>query len=232
MSRWTSPCYKSGSTQGVHKIKPEVAATPGVSWQSDYGLYARAIDTDNDPLNIETSNDKVYLAAWFEVRNDTGAAVSIRSQAYQTDTTLVLRETLPGSGKFALKIKTVKHGADNADQTQLSKPAINNEDGIPKFPVNPRDVVTVSTADSIATISVESSAPTFSSFLPSHNAYGRDDRPRFSAQVVDIGSGLAAKNIHFLLLIEEDGQADRGLVYTPNESGDVDEISGGFPSWH
>ena len=53
-----------------------------------------------NPLNIvgryqtgldKFTIDKVYLAAWFEVRNDTGAAVSIHSQAYQRDTTLVLR---------------------------------------------------------------------------------------------------------------------------------------------
>ena len=328
------PFYrKSDSTQDVHKIKPEVAAVPGVDWQNDYGLYARAIDlsdpgithqivyrsgltiyrgdndvvdsdiantyggsspddedsrrpthrltgrggsgrtnsddalivrvteaiggyvyytgsvtyvidhvrnervefsvsdatdTDNDPLNITTSNDKVYLAAWFEERNDTGSTVSVRSQAYQTDTALVLRETLPDSGKFALKIKAVRHGADNADQTQLSIPVANAEDGVPKLPVNPRDVVTMSTADSIGTISVESSAPTLTGFSPSHNTYGRDDRPRVSAQVTDAESGLTSKNIHVLFLIEEEGQADRGLVYTPSNSGDVDEISRGF----
>ena len=195
----------------------------------------RSIGAASDnPLNIsvgppnDESNDKVYLAAWFEERNDTGAAVSVRSQAYQADTTLVLRETLPDSGKFALKIGAVRHGENNADQTQLSMPVTNAADGIPKLPVNPRDVVTMSTADSIGTISVESSGPTFTGFSPSHNSYGRDDRPRVSAQVADTESGLASKNIHVLFLIEEEGQADRGLVYTPSESGDVDEISGGF----
>lgn len=336
------PFYKSGSTQGVHKIKPEVAAAPGVDWQTDYGLYASAIDLmpdvfpevvyrggltvyrgnnslvdsdiantyggaatddddqrrlaqrltgrgsssanrtnsddalivrvtrtgsqgivtgadyytgsptitytvdhvrneqvefrvsdatdpDNNPLNITDYRvDKVYLAAWFEERNDTGSAVSVRSQAYQADTTLVLRETLPDSGKFALKIRAVRYGADNADQTQLSMPVVNAEDEVPKLPVNPHDVVAMSSADSIATISVESSAPTFAGFSPSHNTYGRDDRPRVSAQVTDTESGLTLKNIHVLFLIEEEGQADRGLVYTPSESGDVDEISGGF----
>ena len=189
-----------------------------------------------NPLNIGDprienqiyAEDKIYLAAWFEERNDTGSTVSVRSQAYQTDTTLVLRETLPDSGKFALKIRAVKHGTDNADQTQLSMPITNTADGIPKLPVNPRDVVTMSTADSIGTISVESSGPTFASFSPSHNSYGRDDRPRVSAQVFDTESGLVSKNIHVLFLIEEEGQADRGLVYTPSVSGDVDEISGGF----
>ena len=190
--------------------------------------------TSDSPLNItfppevDESNDRVYLAAWFEERNDTGSAVSVRSQAYQTDTTLVLRETLPDSGKFALKIGAVRYGADNADQTQLSMPDTNAEDGVPKLPVNPRDVVTMSTADSIGTISVESSGPIFTGFSPSHNSYGSDDRPRVSAQVTDTESGLASKNIHVLFLIEEEGQADRGLVYTPSESGDVDEISGGF----
>lgn len=344
------PFYKSGSTQGVHKIKPEVAAAPGVDWQNDYGLYARAVElseyelllaggvayrggltiyrgdnyvvdsdiadtygsvsldnedsrrlarrltgregssspnrTDSEdalivrvaqtetggmitgadyytdsvtytvddvrdervelrvsgatlenPLNImgrfqtgldQFTIDKVYLAAWFEERNDTGSAVSVRSQAYQADTTLVLRETLPGSGKFALKIRAVRYGADNADQTQLSMPVVNAEDEVPKLPVNPHDVVAMSSADSIATVSVESSAPTFAGFSPSHNTYGRDDRPRVSAQVADTESGLTSKNIHVLFLIEEEGQADRGLVYTPSESGDVDEISGGF----
>ena len=190
-----------------------------------------------NPLNIvgryqtgldKFTIDKVYLAAWFEERNDTGAAVAVRSQAYQTDTTLVLRETLPDSGKFALKVGAVGYGTDSADQTQFSMPVTDAEDGVPKLPVNPRDVVAMSTADSIATISVESSAPTFTGFSPSHNSYGRDDRPRVSAQVADTESGLASKNIHVLFLIEEEGQADRGLVYTPSDSGDVDEISGGF----
>lgn len=335
------PFYKSGSSQHVHKIKPEVVDTASVvaDWQNDYGLYASAIElsnvelliardvvyrngltiytgtndvvksaiattyggttpnddrgrpaqrltgrgfssnnrtnsddalivrvtqtgtggmvtgadyytgsitdtvdhvrnervefrvsgaTETNPLNINSPPDQIYLAAWFEERNDTGAAVSVRSQAYQTDTTLVLRETLPDSGMFALKIGAVRYGVDNADQTQLSMPVTNSEDGVPRLPVNPRDVVTMSTADSIGTIRVESSGPTFASFSPSHNSYGRDDRPRVSAQVADTESGLTSKNIHVLFLIEEEGQADRGLVYTPSESGDVDEISGGF----
>ena len=349
------PFYKSDLTQGVHKIKPEVASAPGVDWQNDYGLYASAVElsdigllmsgdvalrggltiyrgnnivvdndiaathgviapgdddigrpahrltgragsgsnnrTDSDdalivrvtetrgagaprpgeagyytgtvtdavdhvrnervemrvsdatvqnplsivgPRNIGTNEnplfaeDKVYLAAWFEERNDTGSAVAVRSQAYQTDTTLVLRETLPDSGKFALKIRAVKHGTDNAEQTQLSMPVINAADEIPRLPVNPRDVVTASTADSIGTISVESSAPTFAGFSPSHNSYGRDDRPRVSAQVIDTESGIASENIHILFLIEEEGGTERGLVYTPSRSGDVDEISSGF----
>ncbi len=341
------PFYQSGSTQGVHKIKPEVAAAPGVDWPDDYGLYASAVElseyelllagvvayrggltiyrgdnyvvdsdiantygtapdnddgrrlarrltgregssspnrtdsedalivrvaqtetggmiagadyytgpvtytvddvrdervelrvsgaTSDNPLNImgrfgsepDLTIDKVYLAAWFEERNDTGSTVSVRSQAYQTDTTLVLRETLPDSGKFALKINAVRHGADNADQTQLLRPVTNAKDEF-LLPVNPHDVVALSTADSIATISVESSAPTFAGFSPSHNSYGRDDRPRVSAQVADAESGLTSKNIHVLFLIEEEGQADRGLVYTPSDSGDVDEIPGGF----
>ena len=132
--------------------------------------------TDQNPLNIGNprqigpqifANEKVYLAAWFEERNDTGAAVSVRSQAYQADITLVLRETLPDSGKFALKIGAVRHGADNADQTQLSMTVTNADDGVPRLPVNPSDVVTMSTTDSIGTISVESSGPTFTGFSPS-----------------------------------------------------------------
>ena len=234
-------------TRGAGRLRPDEASyyTGTVTDTVDHVRNERiefrvSGATPDNPLNVVGepyrigpppqlfAQDKVYIAAWFEERNDTGSAVSVRSQAYQTDTTLVLRETLPDSGKFALKIRAVRHGENNADQTQLSMPVTNADDGVPRLPVNPRDVVTMSTADSIGTISVESSGPTFASFSPSHNSYGRDDRPRVSAQVADTESGLTSKNIHVLFLIEEEGQADRGLVYTPSDSGDVDEISGGF----
>ena len=172
--------------------------------------------------NPDHQNHLVYLAAWFVERNDTGAAIKIRSQAYPTDTTLALRETEPDSGKFALKIQAVKYGA------QHPKPVVNPADGVPKLPVRARDMVTVSTVESTGTLAVETSAPSFTGLSPSHNSYGKGARPEVSAQVIDVDSGVTAENIRILFLIEEEGKPARGLVYTPARTGDADEITFGF----
>ena len=60
---------------------------------------------------------KMYLIAWFHQPNYTGGAVKIRSQAYQTETTVVLKETGEESGKFSLRIKAVPFGTPKPGET-------------------------------------------------------------------------------------------------------------------
>ena len=161
-----------------------------------------------------------YLAAWFTEKSD--VAVEVHSQAYRTPTTLVMRETYEGSGEFALKIKAVPFGtaAGESAKTDISKP-------IPELPVRTRDVVTLETEDSTATLPIETFPPSFTDLAPAHDTATQASRPEISAQVTDSDSGLDEKNIHILFMIEQTS----GTTYktlTPDRDGDVDEIAGGF----
>ena len=133
-----------------------------------------------------------------------------------------MRETYEGSGEFALKIKAVPFGtaAGESAKTDISKP-------IPELPVRTRDVVTLETEDSTATLPIETFPPSFTDLAPAHDTATQASRPEISAQVTDSDSGLDEKNIHILFMIEQTS----GTTYktlTPDRDGDVDEISGGF----
>ena len=162
----------------------------------------------------------LYAIFWSDERNY--APVRIRSQRWQTDVTVVLRETGHRSGNFVLKIM--------ADGTPDDvEPNVAPEDGIPTLPVNPRDVITLRHPDSTNTIPVESSGPTFSGLTPGHGTKGRENRPEVTAQVIDGDSGLDedGKNIDVLFLIQE-GTQTRTVTNNVEELGELDEIGGGF----
>ena len=184
----------------------------------------------NNPLKIPDGIDnnnqrhKVYLIAWFTERNV--AEVNIRSRAHPEDTTLAIRETLPDSGKFALRIQAVEFGTGKG---QFSKPVLNSDDGIPKLPVNPRDAIAASASDSTATIAIETSAPVFIGLSPANGAAARNFRPEVSAQVMDVESGMDAKNIEILFrVIEEGGAVWDAPPIKPSVDGDISPIFGGF----
>ena len=197
-------------------------------------------DNDNDPTNAPaldtTSTAEYYVVAWFEERNHTGGAVSVRSQAYQTSTTLVLQETEVASGEFALRIKAGAFGTATPESGEMrteweeADPSYTDSDDnpLPVLPVNPRDVITLAGADSTTTLLVESAGPTFTGLSPAHNTAGSDSRPEVSAQVIDSDSELDKKNIDILFWIDEVGATSRGRIVNPNTDGDVDAISGGF----
>ena len=210
-----------------------------------------AADTDQpDPLVVGSSTIS-YLLAWFEEPNDTGSTVTVRSQAYQTATTLVMIETEEDSGKFALQIQAVPFGTpttnlNDDDPTNDDDPekvitmrykkamVDATDDGtatgnsLPKFPVNERDTVTLNSSDSRATLTIETTPPTFTGLSPSHNFAGSETRPTVSAQVTDGDSGLDEKKINVLFWVDEVGNSPVPEMVNPEDDADVDKISGGF----
>ena len=121
-------------------------------------------DVSGDRIEFFNVNPAgAYLVYWAEERNETGSVVTVRSQAHQDPVTVVLTETTPRSGEFVLEIATA------APPTDGSAAMANTDAFPPVLPVNPRDVVTLSGADSTGTLTVETTKPVFSSFAPAHN---------------------------------------------------------------
>ena len=177
--------------------------------------------TSSDPLNL--SGQTAYLVYWAEERNETGSIVTVRSQAHQDPVTVVLTETAPRSGEFALEIATAAPPEDG------SAAMADTDASPPVLPVNPRDKVTLAGADSSSSIDVETTSPVFSGFGPAHDTSGRDDRPEVIAQVTDGDSGLGedGANISVIFQITE-GASTNTITMEPQDAGDVDEVSGGF----
>ena len=177
----------------------------------------------SNPLGLGT-NESAYLVYWAAERNETGSVVTVRSQAHQDPVTAVLTETTPTSGEFVLEIMTVMpQDADGEDvMPDLSA-------SVPTLPVNRRDVVTLSGADSTGTLAVETTKPFFSGFSPPHDTSGRDERPEVTAQVTDGDSGLDedGDNIYVIFRITE-GASAKTIIKSPKSDGEVDEVAGGF----
>ena len=175
---------------------------------------------------INTGDDIVpptagRVVAWFIEKND--IPVRVRSQAHPANTTLVMQETGADTGKFSLKITAAKFGTGTGEINMPVKTTT-----LPQMPVNPRDVLTLAGAGSTGTLSIETTAPSFTSLLPAHNTAVKGDRPEVSAQVTDGDSGVKKADIRILFFIEEVGKSDRYVTVNPNTDGDIDEISNGF----
>ena len=86
-----------------------VSGTVGVGPETypavDLGTGNRSFRTTGD--RTTTAHDNAFALFWSAEENDTGSDVTVRSQAYQTATTLSLRETGPTSGRFAAKIQLI-----------------------------------------------------------------------------------------------------------------------------
>ena len=177
--------------------------------------------TTTNPLGL-ASNETAYLVYWAEERNETGSAVTIRSRVRPGPVTVVLTETAPRSGTFVLEIATVAP-VDEHDNRVVSDLSASP----PTLPVNPRDVVTLATADTSATLNVESTPPLFSGLSPAHNTAVRERRPEVTARVTDSESGLRERNIYVYFRITE-GSVSRTVELVPWDDGAVDEIPGGF----
>ena len=173
------------------------------------------------------ANETAYLVYWAEERNETGSVATVRSQAHQAAVTAVLTETTPTSGRFVLEIETVAPQMQDAAGNTVDVMPDFSGPGVPMLPVNPRDVVTLSGADSTGSITVETTKPVFSGFAPANNTSGKDDRPEVTAQVTDGDSGLDKKNIKVIFRVTEDNSTS-DITLVPNDDGDVDDISGGF----
>ena len=173
-------------------------------------------------LNTTTTDYYVYLAAWFEEKNDTGATVSIRSQAYQKKTTVVMQETEDESGRFALRIDAQPYGTATNEYAMTD-----TEPDVPILPVNERDVITLASSDSSATLRIETTSPSFTGLSPAHNFAGEDSRPTVSAQVTDGDSGLDEGAIDILFRITANNASVPEIV-NPKADADTSEISGGY----
>ena len=178
-------------------------------------------ETSANPLGLD-SNETAYLVYWAEERNETGSVVTVRSQVRPGPVTVVLTETTPRSSEFILEIATVApvdaHGNRIVHDLSASPPTL---------PVNPRDVVTLSGADTSGTLQLESTPPMFSGLDPAHNTAVRDRRPEVTAQITDRESGLKDRNIYVIFRITE-GPISRTIELVPKSDGDVDPIRGGF----
>ena len=173
----------------------------------------------NNPLGLNVS-ETAYLVYWARERNE--ATANVRSQAHQDSVTVVLTETTPSSGQFVLEVETVE--PQDADGNDIM-PDLGASP--PTLPVNPSDVVTLSGADTSASITVETTGPVFSGLGPAHNTSGRDERPEVTAQVTDSDSGVSDDKIYVIFRISE-GASTNIVMKTPESDGDVDEIDGGY----
>lgn len=217
--------------------------TPALAFAADGTTPTAAVayaSRNGDLLEL-ASGVTGFVVGWFHEKNDTGDTVTVRSQAYQTKTTLVMQETGVDTGKFALKVMAVPFGTPTADDPdtdedetvmRYEEPMVNAMDGeanpLPMFPVNTRDVVTLSGSGSSATLTIETDAPVFTGLSPAHNFAESDARPTISGQVTDGDSGLKEGNIKILFLIDGEDVDNETPVLIPEDHGDVDDISGGF----
>ena len=218
----------TGSTSGLINASDAMVINPtSGNLVTDGVAY---ISRQGDTIELTTGTVGNYLVAWFEEANSTGGTVKVRSQAYSSNTTLVMMETGPDSGEFALKIEAVPFG-DDMDMGKYDEPMVNamdeNGNPLPKLPVYPRDTVTLSSSGSSATLPVETSAPSFTGLSPAHNYAGSETRPTVSGQVTDGDSGLAETQIDVLFRVLEGGIYSNETVNTEDD-GDSDAISGGF----
>ena len=191
---------------------------------SNGSTRVEVINVDGEIIDYDGGSTDGYILGWFHEPNDTAASVSIRSQAYPTRKTVVMRETSGNSGVFALKIDLKPFGTDKG-QIEMTDVSMT----IPQLPVNERDVVTLSSSDSSATLTIETTDPTFTGLTPAHNSASSNSRPTVSAQVTDADSGLDEKNIDILFRVDEGNNgAWQEEVVNPKAHADSDGISGGY----
>ena len=161
----------------IVRINSDLDADPVVPWAiTTTGTDHVIDDVDDEDVDFNGTvgdggnvDSKTYLTAWFETRNDTGATVNIRSQAYQSKTTVVMQETEDVSGRFALRISTVPYGTatpvGDAKRTEYNETMAAGET-TPMLPVNTRDVVTLASSDSSDTLRIETTVPSFTGLSP------------------------------------------------------------------
>ena len=169
-----------------------------------------------DLVASETYSGPVKVNYKGAVRNDTGDAVKVRSQADPTGVTVTLMETKPQSGVFRGMVNLTE------DDSGLK--------------VGKNDVVTLrySDADPSRTASkslkVETTAPVFSETSPAHGTAGRAN-PEVEFNVVDSGSGLGddeEEDIMVIFYIDNADGSDQSEEYTVANDGSLTGIDGGF----
>ena len=99
---------------------------------------------------------------------------------------------------------------------------------VPRLPVNERDTVTVNHPDGSQSLSVESTNPVFSNFSPAHNSTGDDSRPTVTVQVTDGDSGLKESNVGVVFAIRPAGSSITRVVEKIGQNADSEAVSGGF----
>ena len=146
----------------------------------------------------------VYVAYWGSVSNDTGGAVRLESTSDPTGIPVVLKETGPTTGKFQL---TVMAGATNdTDSDATADP--------PVLKVGASDTIRLLYRDADpsrtdrATLTVESTDPTFSALGPDNGTSGKEPRPDITAEVTDANSGVDKDSIRVVFARAAAGSTD------------------------
>ena len=229
----------TGEDQMASNGRFYVANVPVVDRNGDTFLNERDVDVvdgNNSPLDVNnvSADGRIDLGPGADasysgpvkvnykgaVRNDTGDAVKVRSQADPTGITVTLMETKPQSGVFYGMINLTEGNSVEGSGLKVGK----------------NDVVTLrySDADPSRTASkslkVETTAPVFSETSPAHGAAGRAN-PEVEFNVVDSRSGLGddeEEDIQVIFFIDNADGADQSEEYTVANDGSLTGIDGGF----
>ena len=191
-------------------------------------LGHRLVDRLSPDGRVDLTEDYTgtfYALYWGWNRDDTGEAVRVKSQAYPEGIVVTLTETRTNSGVFRAVIDT-----DPYHTYAESSP--------PTLRVDRNDVITLTYADEdpsrsvSATLTVESTPPTFSRIIPEHDSSDRRE-PEIEFDVTDSQSGIAdADDIWVIFAVDNDSDGVVGNVYEYQvdeaPKGDVDEEDGVF----
>ena len=195
------------------------------------------VDANNQNIAVEDArNDgRVDLSApydgdvrvsyWGNSMDDTGDAVTVKSQADPSGISVTLMETGATSGVFRMVINT------NADES-------NADSSPPTLKVGKDDQITLTYKDEDPSrttsklLKVESTAPVFSELSPAHGAAGRAN-PEVEFNVTDGGSGIGDDEDDDIVVVfgidnNGDGTVDIEEEYAVNDRGSLNEVDGGF----
>ena len=168
----------------------------------------------------------IYVAYWGSVKNDTGAAVRLESTSDPNGISVVLKETGPTTGVFQLMVNAGEN--DDTDSNASTEP--------PVLKVGASDTIKLFYKDAKpsrtdrATLSVESTDPTFAALGPDNGTTGKESRPDINAQVSDANSGVNEDSIRVVFARAEAGSTEIGSgdseQRVPADDGKSRKISG------
>ena len=148
----------------------------------------------------------IYVAYWGSVKNDTGAAVRLESTSDPNGISVVLKETGPTTGVFQLMVNAGEN--DDTESKASTEP--------PVLKVGASDTIKLFYKDAKpsrtdrATLSVESTDPTFAALGPDNGTTGKESRPDINAQVSDANSGVNEDSIRVVFARAEAGSTEIG----------------------
>ena len=193
------------------------------------------VNRENGLSNISPATSSpvfLYAMYWGSAQNQTGDAVTVRSNADSDGFTINLTETGSNTGVFRGELATVGESFDNGDPRDSDAAA-----DPPELKVGSSDTISVIYRDASprgtrrATISVETTDPTFSDLSPADGASTKLTIVEVGANITDASSGVDASTITIIFardngdgtLFESEYQTIEG-----NAAADIDSIDGGY----